>query len=157
MEYYVVTEKPALRDLKNKKLRINFYVKKEWSDNDIVERKTDAGYINVSSPELTALYLLNYGKYGINRAFTILEELVEEMNPSDLTRIAKKYPKTASVQRLGYLVEREIQDNRLADAIKQAIKGKILYPVSLRKGSYAKGEIDQEWKIIKNVIVESDL
>jgi predicted transcriptional regulator of viral defense system len=54
MEYYVITEKPALRDIKNKKLKINFYVKKEWVDEDVMQKKTDAGYINVSSPELTA-------------------------------------------------------------------------------------------------------
>src|SRR3546814_1865195 len=53
MEYYVLTEKPALRDIKNEKLSINFYVKKDWSEDDIVQKKTDAGYINVSSPELT--------------------------------------------------------------------------------------------------------
>ena len=30
MEYFVITQKPALRNIKNKKLKINFYVKKDW-------------------------------------------------------------------------------------------------------------------------------
>jgi len=29
MEYFVITQKPALRNIKNKKLKINFYVKKD--------------------------------------------------------------------------------------------------------------------------------
>lgn len=156
MEYYVVTEKPALRDIKTRKLRINFYVKKSWSQEDIIQKKTDAGYINVSSPELTALDLLSYGS-GINRSFTVLEELIEEISPSQLARVAKKYPQMASVQRLGYLLERELQNEKLANAVRQAIKDKTLYPVSLLKGSDDKGEIDQEWKVIKNTDVESDL
>jgi phosphatidylserine decarboxylase len=43
-----------------------------------VVQGTDAGFINVSSPELTALDLLSYvDKIGMNRVITILSELVE--------------------------------------------------------------------------------
>ncbi|HEY9560344.1 MAG TPA: type IV toxin-antitoxin system AbiEi family antitoxin, partial [Anseongella sp.] len=114
MEYYVLTEKPALRDIKNEKLSINFYVKKDWSEDDIVQKKTDAGYINVSSPELTALDLLNYGSFGINRIFTILQELSEVMKAPDLTRAARNYAQTTTVQRLGYLLDKEIGNAKLA-------------------------------------------
>src|SRR3546814_17078897 len=108
MEYYVLTEKPALRDIKNEKLSINFYVKKDWSEDDIVQKKTDAGYINVSSPELTALDLINYGSFGINRIFTILQELSEVMKASDLTRAARNSAKTKNFQSLGYNLDKEI-------------------------------------------------
>lgn len=60
MEYFVIVKRPALRDIKNKKIKINFFVKKQWRKQDIVQKKTDAGYINVSSPELTTLDLLYY-------------------------------------------------------------------------------------------------
>ena len=157
MEYYVITEKPALRNIRNNKLRINFFVKKDWSDQDIVSRKTDAGYIRVSSPELTALDLLSYGSFGINRVFTILEELVEEFNAQELTRTAKDYFQKAAVQRLGYLIDKELGNEKLATALKKAIKDQTLYPVPLLRSKDTGGETDQYWKIIKNTEVESDL
>ncbi|HET7360719.1 MAG TPA: type IV toxin-antitoxin system AbiEi family antitoxin [Salinimicrobium sp.] len=157
MEYHVFTEKPALRTIKNKKLHINFYVKKEWSSKDIVQKKTDAGYINVSSPELTALDLLAYADMGINRIFTILNELSEEMQVKSLAGTAKGYPQTTAVQRLGYLLDKEIGNQKLANILKGTLKDKTIFPVSLLKGSHENGSIDTDWKIIKNTKVESDL
>lgn len=157
MEYYVMTEKPALRDIRNQKLTVNFYVKQDWSENDIIQMKTDAGYINVSSPELTALDLLTYGNFGINRAFTILEELIEEMKPSDLTRVARNYSVTSSIQRLGYLIDKEIGNEKLAVAVKRALKEKKIQTVQLLKNVRNKGIIDPDWKININTELESDL
>ena len=118
MTYYVITEKPALRNLKNKKLSLNFYVKKAWKDEDIAQKKTDAGYINVSSPELTALDLLTYD-HSINRVFTVLEELVEAMKPSELARTVHNFPQTTSIQRLGYIIDKEIGRDKLAAVLKK--------------------------------------
>ncbi|MET0637788.1 MAG: type IV toxin-antitoxin system AbiEi family antitoxin [Chitinophagaceae bacterium] len=39
MEFFVITEKPALRNIKSKKLKINFYVKKQWATEDIIQKK----------------------------------------------------------------------------------------------------------------------
>ncbi|MCW0481359.1 type IV toxin-antitoxin system AbiEi family antitoxin domain-containing protein [Gaoshiqia sediminis] len=157
MEYYVITEKPALRDIKGQKLIVNFYVKQDWSENDIIQKKTDAGYINVSSPELTALDLLTYGNFGINRVLTILEELTEEMKPSDLTRVARNYFVTSSIQRLGYLIDKEIGDEKLAVAVKRALKEKKIQTVQLLKNVRNKGITDPDWKININTELESDL
>ncbi len=44
MEYFVITENPPLRAIKNKKLKLNFYVKKDWQEKDLVQKKTDAGF-----------------------------------------------------------------------------------------------------------------
>ena len=156
MTYYVITEKPALRNLKNKKLSLNFYVKKAWKDEEIAQKKTDAGYINVSSPELTALDLLTYD-LSINRVFTVLEELVEAMKPSELARTAHNFPQTTSIQRLGYIIDKEIGRDKLAAVLKKEIRGRNLIPVPLLKGDKGSGELDTDWKIIKNVELESDL
>ena len=88
MEYFVVTESPALRSIRNDKIAINFLVKKQWFPGDIVKKNTDAGYVNVSSPELTALDLLFYNSMiGINRAFTVLQELNVAMNANSLEKL----------------------------------------------------------------------
>lgn len=49
MEYFLITEKPALRNIRNKKLKVNFFIKKCWRQEDLIKKKTDAGYINISS------------------------------------------------------------------------------------------------------------
>ena len=156
MSFYVVTEKPALRNIINAKLSLKFYVKKTWRDDNIVEKKTDAGYVKVSSPELTAFDLLTYD-FSINRVFTILEELAEEMSPTELARIASNFPTTSSIQRLGYMLYKEINDHELAKALKSVMKDRNLAPIPLLKGDKGKGELDSDWKIIKNTELESDL
>lgn len=157
MEYYAITEKPALRNIKTQKLTINFYVKENWSETDIIQKKTDAGYMNVSTPELTALDLLTYGNFGINRVLTILEELTEEMKSSDLTKIARNYQVTSSVQRLGYLIDKKMGNDKLSTALKRALKDKKTYLVPLLKNTRNKGITDSDWKVNINTELESDL
>lgn len=158
METFVITEKPALRNIKNKKLKINFFVKSDWNKDDIRQVKTDAGFINVSSPELTALDLLSYvDKIGMNRVITILSELVEVINPTILNKTAKNYSKTAAVQRLGYLLETELNNQKLSAILYKIIAHKIGVNIPLMPGKDKIGEVDLKWKIIRNTIIESDL
>jgi len=135
-------------------------VKKEWVDEDVMQKKTDAGYINVSSPELTALDLLFYmGSIGLNRITTILKELSSEIKASELIKTAKRYPQTAAIQRLGYLLDKELNYQRLAEALGKVLKGKKLFPVLLSnvKNKGNESSVDEEWKVIKNIEIESDL
>lgn len=159
MESFIITEKPALRNIKNKKIKINFYVKKDWSDADIIQKKTDAGYINVSSPELTALDLFYYiDSIGINRTATILQELVTEIKPDNLMRVAKSYSQTAAIQRLGYLLDKELHNEELAKSLEESLKERRLFPILLLPNSKnTDGDTDANWKIIQNVKIESDL
>jgi predicted transcriptional regulator of viral defense system len=158
METFVITEKPALRDIKNKKLKINFLVKNEWNKEDVKQVKTDAGYINVSSPELTALDLLYYvDKIGMNRVITILKELIEVIKPSILAKTAKNYSQAATVQRLGYLLEYELGNEKLSQAIYQIIADKKGKNVPLMPGKNKRGKTNTKWRIINNSNIESDL
>jgi len=157
MEYYVITEKPALRNINTQRLSINFFVKQNWTESDVIQKKTDAGYINVSTPELTVLDLLTYGGFGINRVLTILEELVEEMKPSNLLKTAKNYSATSTIQRLGYLIDKKIENEKLAAVLRKVLNDRKFVSVPLLKGSVNKGYLDVDWKIYKNIELESDL
>ncbi len=158
MEFFVITEKPALRGIKNKKLKINFYIKKDWSEDDIIQKKTDAGYINVSSPEFTALDLFFYNKsVGFNQTVTILKELTDEIKPAELSKTAKRYPQVAAIQRLGYILDKELQNEKLSDVLSKTLQDKKTFPVSLSNDRDKNGEMDEKWKIIKNIQVESDI
>lgn len=158
MEYFVITEKPAMRNIRNKKLAINFYVKKQWSNDNIVEKKTEAGYINVSSPELTALDLFYYlDSFGINKIATILKELMEEFKISDLVRTAKNYPQTSAIQRLGYMLDKEFNNKKLSDPLIKILNDRRPFVVPLSLNKNKEGRIDDKWKVLKNMEVESDI
>lgn len=158
MEYFVITEKPALRNIKNNKLKINFYVKKDWLEQDIIQKKTEAGSINVSSAELTALDLFYYQEnFGINKIATILQELAEVLRAPALLKTAKNYPQTAAIQRLGYLLDKILDQSKLSKPLSKALNGRKHAEVALSVNKVKKGVRDEKWKINKNVKIECDL
>ncbi|MDR0603044.1 MAG: type IV toxin-antitoxin system AbiEi family antitoxin [Bacteroidales bacterium] len=156
MGYTVITQSPAPRSID--KLKIVFFSKQKFIQEGIIQRKTPVGYINISSPELTALELFEYiHKFGINRITTILQELAEEMKISALLKIAKQYPDTAAIQRLGYILEKEVLTEKLSDLLYKVLNERNCFPVPLSPQKEKKGNIDHKWKIIKNMEIESDL
>ena len=154
--YTVITQSPAPRSVE--KLKILFFSKQEFLQDGIIRKKTPVGYINVSSPELTALDFFDYiHKFGINRITTVLQELSEEMKPSLLLKIAKKYPNTAAIQRFGYILEKVVSKEKLSDVLRKALNERTCFPVPLSPQKEKKGETDTRWKVIKNMEIESDL
>jgi predicted transcriptional regulator of viral defense system len=158
MEYFVITQTPAPRSIQTKNLKINFISKQAWQQEDIIQKKTNAGYLNVSSPELTAFDLITYAdKFGINRVTSILQELVEEIKPSQLSKIAKRQKETPVIQRLGYILDRILEEEKSAAILHKILTNKNIQPVLLSTKKEKRGEIDEKWKIIINMEIESDL
>ncbi|WP_052000749.1 type IV toxin-antitoxin system AbiEi family antitoxin domain-containing protein [Bacteroides graminisolvens] len=158
MEYFVIAETPAPRSINNKKLKVSFFSKNSWEQDDIVQKTTDAGYLNVSSPELTALDLVAYvDKIGMNRTVTILQELAQEMKTTTLHRTAKRYINTPVIQRLGYLFDKVLGEEKLSDSLLKILNSRNLSPILLSTQKEKQGELDETWKVIKNIKIESDL
>ena len=156
MGYTVITESPAPRNID--KLNIMFFPKQNFLQEGIVQQKTVAGYINISSPERTALDFFDYThKFGINRITTILQELSETMKPTNLTKTAKQFPNTAAIQRLGYILENEVGAEKLSDALYKVLNERQFFVIPLSPRKEKTGETDSKWKIIKNMEIESDL
>ncbi len=62
-EYFVITEYPVLRATNKKGLKINYISTKQLPPETLLEKKkTETGYINISTPMLTAIDLINYEK-----------------------------------------------------------------------------------------------
>jgi len=144
----IITKIPALRD---------FYTRSKWNTEGIIEKKTDAGYIKVSSPELTALDLIFYSAKigGINRLLPILEELSEIMKPSKLYKEAQLYGQITTVQRLGYLLDKVLQNPVLSDVLKKYLSNKVCYFTPLSIAHKNKESVtDNDWKIIINIDLE---
>jgi predicted transcriptional regulator of viral defense system len=158
--FSVITMKPSLRNINNDNLKINFYIKKEWSKNDIVQKKVDTGYINVSSPELTALDLVCYFDQvgGLNRVATVLEELCESIDANKLLDLSKRYSPITAVQRLGFLLEEILDMRDLSNPIKEYLKTVNYFPVLLRPQKEKTEMITgNDWKVVQNLEIETDL
>ena len=158
MTFFVVSQPSAPRNINNKKLKIVFFAKKTLLHEGIIQKKTPAGYINVSSPELTAFDLLeNIHTFGINRITTVLQELYEEMRPSRLSKIAKLIDNKANIQRLGYILDTVVNEEKLTGVLYNILNKTSFLPVPLSTQKGRKGKIDSKWKIIINMQIESDL
>ncbi len=74
--------------------------------------QTQTGYINVSSPELTAIDLIENEKSvgGLNRVCTVLNELVDVVNLDSLNDSFFKASSTPVFQRLGYIMEHSVSE-----------------------------------------------
>ncbi|NEN22310.1 hypothetical protein G3O08_02180 [Cryomorpha ignava] len=151
MQFQVMINKPPLRRIKNKKLDLHFYVKSKWRSEDIVEKITETGYIQVSSPSLTAFDLVRYHKKigGLNRVIPILEDLVENIKPAELDRTARNQ-KAPDIQRLGYLLE-QLGSKNLSFILYNKIEEKSLreIPISLSHKN-RDGELNSKWNVIIN-------
>lgn len=158
MKYQIMVQKP-MRDLLVGDTKLNFFFRKAWKQESIEQKKSAAGYFNVSSPELTALDFMSFnGKIGsISQIVTILEELIEDMKPSQMYKVASTYLQVSALQRLGYLFDKVFDRNDLAKSIQRALKGKTTQNIILAISSPKKGNMDRDWKVDVNVEIESDL
>lgn len=157
---YVVTEYPALRSIKNSRQSIVFCLKKGWASSDVERQKSDAGYFNVSTPSLTALDLILYVDKigGMNRAATILAELVKSIKEESLAETAKRFNRKTILQRLGYLLEFVLQQQELADAVYGELETKKFYQTPLHPSRKSENQrAGNRWKVVCNINIEPDL
>jgi predicted transcriptional regulator of viral defense system len=152
---YVFTTPPVPRSSKSQNLF--FLSKLTWNQDFVIRKKTQTGYVNVSSPELTALDLCTYvWKFGVNRVTTILIELCEEMKPSLLKKVANEFDIISSIQRLGFILDNFTENKKLINAVYAICQKKKTYYVPLSPKKEKKGTYNHKWKIIENIKIEPD-
>jgi len=88
------------------KVRVNFIQRNNAALMPTRNVKTPRGYLNVSTPEVTAFDLVGYphDAGGLDNAVTVLAEMAEHLDSAKLVEIAGLSPMSWS-QRLGYLLE----------------------------------------------------
>ncbi len=161
-EYFVVTEYPVLRSTNKKGIKINYTSTKHLPPGSLIEkRKTETGYLSISNPILTAIDLINYEKKigGLNRASTVINELLEIIKLKDINEEIINYASVTSLQRLGYILEEILNRNDLAEKINKQCKkaGKIFYQIPLKaSGKKQKERINEKWKLMINTEIEID-
>jgi predicted transcriptional regulator of viral defense system len=157
--FSVITQAPAIRDVKRKGVMISYTIKKNIPENLLQKFKTKTGFVNVSSPELTALDLIIYHKQigGLSRVLVVLAELIPQLN---FDKISEKYLKSIAathIQRLGYLLDKVLEEQKCASLLyKKTIKAGLVFSKTPLKTGDVKGKypFNDKWKIIENQTFE---
>lgn len=161
-EYFVITEYPVLRPTNKRGIKINYISTRQIPPIAFIEKKkTETGYINVSNPTLTTIDLIKYEKRigGLNRATTVINELLENIKLKDITKELVDYANATTLQRFGYILEEVLGKQNLADKLfslcqKADIK---FYQIPLKSsGEKIKESLNEKWKIIVNTDIEID-
>jgi len=160
-EYFVMTDYPVLRPSHKKGLKVNFISKNNIESRLLKERKTESGYLKVSSPILTASDLVQFEKRsgGITRVATILNELVEEIDPKEFNPIFLNSTPSTAIQRLGYLIEKVINNETLANELFEASQKNelVFFRIPLKASAPIKGySSENRWKVIVNTEIDID-
>ena len=160
-ETFVFTVFPAMRPTKKKGVRINYISKKAIGENYLEDKKTETGMLKVSSPELTAIDIVQYQKRigGLNRAAGVLEELAESIRPDKITSEFLSENQVSVIQRLGYLFENVIEQKEIAERMYECASDAQLkfFPVALNSVKKTRGfSGENRWKVIKNTEIELD-
>ncbi len=160
MECTVIVKSRAVRNISTNNLRISFFIKSDWPENEIVLKNTDVGYLAVSSPAQTSLDLVMYQSRigGINRVLQIIEELSENISYTSLLKAAKKFKQTTVIQRLGYLLEFELNNSRLTKATSEALQNRKTYsvPLSVENTNLENKTTTNQWKVIPNTQIQPE-
>ena len=161
-EFYVTTNFPAMRATQKNGLVINYISINKIPDKFLEKRKTEAGYLTISNPVLTATDIIQFEKRigGINRAATILFELTDVLKPSDFNKEILAIAPVTTIQRLGYLLEFTCSNNELSDSLFKTLeKSKCrLFRIPLKASQQTKGfSSANRWKVIVNTEIDIDL
>lgn len=161
MVFQVTVQGKQIRSAIKNGTLLDFNLKKEIPYLYINKVKVQTGYINVSSPELTALDLVSQEEKvgGLSRVTEILIELTENIKWDEGKIALLDYFNAPVVQRLGYLLDL-IEEADLANDLMRLAKQakKIVRKVRLKqsKPETENMEIDKKWKIIVNQKIETD-
>ena len=157
-KHIIIVKPPFIPAINKPYSRIDFVYKKQWHESDLTQQKTNAGYITVSSPELTALDLCYYPKHagGINQVATVLEELAEELDAVKIRDLAERYNSITAIQRLGFLLELT-GNGKVAIPLKEWLLEQKYHPALLDPAEKSQSKVTGNiWKIIVNTDIETD-
>ena len=161
MSDVVMTERPKLTAPKTENRLVRFVYRQEIPREFLLEKNGEGGVVRYSNAELTAVELVQYEQYaaGLSHVATVLEELLEATDFAHASEGVFKVCKDSAIQRLGYLVEREIGDERQGEVIYhewvRTCKVPHFVPLALHSPMLAFRR-DERWKVDVNVTIERD-
>lgn len=135
--------------------RIEFLVSSRADAVPVEVVNTPTGTMRVSSPETTALDLIERAPDagGFALVPTVLAELSDRLDAARLARAARHYPSSV-VARLGYVLDQVAGKRDWTRLRRRALRRD--EPVALDARRPRRGVRDTDWGVIVNVRVESD-
>ena len=160
MEFQVVSDS-SIRDIEKGSTPVRFIENKRIGVVPTYEEKVRTGYIDVATPEATAVDVVYYRKHaaGIDNVANVLIELCrqDKLNPSELLGAAKDMHDLATIQRLGYLLDK-FGFLDLSDPLGKWLRDQDLSRTPLVPGADRSGvPRDQKWEILVNIEVDPDV
>ena len=158
-EFFIISESPKTRNIKNRDIMINFSEKKHFPLAGIESRKTDTGYFKISDKALTFLDLIYFENLmgGFSRITTILKELSEDIKPAAMKSAADNGFPASVFQRAGYLAEQILQNNKLVTVFEQKLASMNFQAAYLKASGQKTGVKDAKWKLFINTKIETDV
>lgn len=147
------------------KVKIDFIYKKSFKKVATQDVIVKSGYLKIALPEMIVMdmFLYRHRAGGLNHIATVLTELVEMLDPQKLMDVIINSQEKSWIQRFGYTLEKidPIEIER-RDALVKALKsylikkslGFVLLAPELPSKKCSRND---EWKIIENSTIESDL
>ena len=87
-----------------------------------------------------------------------IEELLEEVEGSEMNSLLQWYPHKSVLQRLGFLIDYISPKSDLPDLLIAYLEKHGFYPVLLNTSDKIKpGAVDNRWKVDVNLALESDI
>lgn len=157
-EFQVITT-DVVRKIEVENLAIRFFTKKTFESSSTSQVKVQTGFMTVSTPETTAVDLVCYARQigGIDRVFTVFQELGEVLDADKLAAAAKAENNLAYAQRLGWLIEKAGFKNK-TQKLAAWVSGQNPLPARLEPSLAVKGaQKDERWSLLINTTVEGDL
>ena len=145
-------------DITKGAIDLRFFTTAHWPNKNILVKKSDAGSFKISDAVLTAVDFIHYQNKigGLHRMLPVIEELIEEMTPSDLEQLPTWYSNKSTLQRFGYLLEELHAESSLIALLLSYFKTLKYYPVLLSPQSAQKaGAVDNRWKVDVNIKLEN--
>jgi predicted transcriptional regulator of viral defense system len=159
-EFYVNTIKPTINNIRYGGIKVNFHYISKMPESGINKIKTDTGYALVSSAELTAVDIVKFANKigGFSRATDVIYELTESIQKRKLAEVVKNEENNSCLQRLGYILEKVLENNEFSDIVYRQIKERKLRRVLLNHAAKTdQYKITNRWKVIENIEIEPDL
>jgi len=158
-EFFIISESPKTRNIKNRNIIINFSEKKHFPHAGIETRKTDTGYFKISGEELTFLDLIYYENLmgGFSRITAILKELSEDIKPAAMKKVVENDFPASVFQRAGYMAEQILQNNKLTSVFEKKLESMKFQNAYLKASGPKSSVKNAKWNLFINTKIEADL
>jgi len=160
--FCVFTTRPVMSTSSAKNPYVFWGYRREIPQPLLIQRNSETAAVNYSSPELTAVDLVQYSQHigGITRASTVLAELLDSTDFANANPYLYQFASLAAFQRLGYIVDEILEDQEQADALYQCLRDAELHfrwaALSRQRPADNTMPRSSRWKVIVNTNIEVD-